>query len=114
MCLNPRICDLSTASQPATWCRATPKPRVILATCDQGYTSIAFAPVGTNGATYFYQGGTLVAATDSKVDGGDGVACGPGGMAFEAPSCGAGSDLCAPPGDAGLDADDAGPDAVSE
>ena len=114
MCLNQRICDFATASQPATWCRSTPKPRAILATCDQGYTSIAFAPVGVNGATYFYQGGTLVAATDGKSDSGDGVACGPGGTPFEAPSCGAGSDLCAPAGDAAPDTADAGPDVATE
>src|SRR5260370_20303877 len=95
MCLNQRICDLSTASLPATWCRSTPKPRAILSTCDQGYTAIAFAPVASARATYFYLDGTLVAAVDGELDGGDGVACSPGGTPFEPPSCGNGTDLCA-------------------
>jgi hypothetical protein len=113
MCLNQRICDLSTASQPSTWCSSTPKPRAILASCDQGYTAITFVPTSTRRATYFYAGGTLVAAVDGA-DGGDGVPCGPGGTPFQPPSCGAGTDLCAAGGDAGGDVSDAGPDAASE
>ncbi len=114
MCSNQRICDLSTASQPATWCHSTPKPRALLSACDQGYTAIAFAPVGANGATYFYLGGTLVAALDGRSDGGEGAACGPEGTPFQPPSCDGGIDLCAPVSDAGGDVVDASSDATIE
>jgi hypothetical protein len=105
MCLNQRICDLSTASQPATWCRSLPKPRAVRAECDGGYTAITFAPAGARVVTYFYFDAELVAAVGNQ-DGGDGVTCGPGGMPFVPPTCGAGSDLCTDVGDAATDGED--------
>lgn len=103
MCGNERICDLSTASSPATWCRSTPRPTALRADCNGGYTAITFTPADTRGATYYYLDGTLVAAMDSELEGGDGVACGPDGMTFQAPSCSAGIDLCAQAADGGTD-----------
>jgi hypothetical protein len=105
MCLNQRICDLSTASQPATWCQSIPRPSAVRAECDGGYTAITFASAGARVVTYFYLDAQLVAAVGSE-DGGDGVACGPGGMPFVPPTCGVGSDLCADVGDAAADRED--------
>jgi len=106
MCLDPRICDLSTASLPTTWCRSTPRPTAVRATCEGGYTAITFTPSGSDVVTYFYFGGTLVAGVDTEADGSDGVACIPGGGVFQPPSCSSGTDLCADTADAGGDAQD--------
>ncbi len=104
MCLDPRICDLSMASLPATWCRSKPRAAAVLAPCDGGYTAITFTPFGSDAVTYYYFGGSLVAGIDTEADGSDGVACKPGGGVFQTPTCTSGTDLCADIPDAGVEA----------